>query len=204
MKDAMSDLEKYLNAEDSLDPLIKAALIHYQFETIHPFLDGNGRVGRLLITLFLMETHILSTPSLYISCYLKSNRIEYYDRMTEVRKSGNYEQWILFFLRAIAETAEDAIDTIDKLTALHTKNIDLIDAESSRIKNNLKSLLTYLEKNPIIDVKKTSDALGFSYNTTAKYVDLFCDKGILSQTSKVGKSKIYSYTSYLEILRKDT
>nr|MCR5738466.1 Fic family protein [Lachnospiraceae bacterium] len=111
-KDAMSDLEKYLNAEDSLDPLIKAALIHYQFETIHPFLDGNGRVGRLLITLFLMETHILSTPSLYISCYLKSNRIEYYDRMTEVRKSGNYEQWILFFLRAIAETAEDAIDTV--------------------------------------------------------------------------------------------
>ena len=204
MKDAMSDLEKYLNAEDSLDPLIKAALIHYQFETIHPFLDGNGRVGRLLITLFLMETHILSTPSLYISCYLKSNRIEYYDRMTEVRKSGNYEQWILFFLRAIAETAEDAIDTIDKLTALHTKNIDLIDAESSRIKNNLKSLLTYLEKNPIIDVQKTSDALGFSYNTTAKYVELFCDKGILSQTSKVGKSKIYSYTSYLEILRKDT
>ena len=204
MKDAMSDLEKYLNAEDSLDPLIKAALIHYQFETIHPFLDGNGRVGRLLITLFLMETHILSTPSLYISCYLKSNRIEYYDRMTEVRKSGNYEQWILFFLRAIAETAEDAIDTIDKLTALHTKSIDLIDAESSRIKNNLKSLLTYLEKNPIIDVKKTSDALGFSYNTTAKYVGLFCDKGILSQTSKVGKSKIYSYTSYLEILRKDT
>ena len=204
MKDAMSDLEKYLNAEDSLDPLIKAALIHYQFETIHPFLDGNGRVGRLLITLFLMETHILSTPLLYISCYLKSNRIEYYDRMTEVRKSGNYEQWILFFLRAIAETAEDAVDTIDKLTALHTKNIDLIDAESSRIKNNLKSLLTYLEKNPIIDVKKTSDALGFSYNTIAKYVDLFCDKGILSQTSKVGKSKIYSYTSYLEILRKDT
>ena len=204
MKDAMSDLEKYLNAEDSLDPLIKVALIHYQFETIHPFLDGNGRVGRLLITLFLMETHILSTPSLYISCYLKSNRIEYYDRMTEVRKSGNYEQWIMFFLRAIAETAEDAIDTIDKLTALHTKNIDLIDAESSRIKNNLKSLLTYLEKNPIIDVKKTSDALGFSYNTTAKYVDLFCDKGILSQTSKFGKSKIYSYTSYLEILRKDT
>ena len=204
MKDAMSDLEKYLNAEDSLDPLIKVALIHYQFETIHPFLDGNGRVGRLLITLFLMETHILSTPSLYISCYLKSNRIEYYDRMTEVRKSGNYEQWIMFFLRAIAETAEDAIDTIDKLTALHTKNIDLIDAESSRIKNNLKSLLTYLEKNPIIDVKKTSDALGFSYNTTAKYVDLFCDKGILSQTSKFGKAKIYSYTSYLEILRKNT
>jgi len=204
MEEAMSDLENYINSDASLDPLIRAALIHYQFETIHPFLDGNGRVGRLLITLYLMATHILSAPSLYISCYLKSNRIEYFDRMTEVRKSGNYEQWIQFFLRAISETAEDAIETIDKLTALHNTSIELVEAEPSRIKNNLMSLLAYLEKNPIIDVKKTSDALGFSYNTTAKYVDIFCEKGILAQTSKVGKSRIYSYSSYLEILRKDT
>ena len=124
--------------------------------------------------------------------------------MTEVRKTGNYEQWILFFLRAIEETADDAIETIDKLTALHTKNTELIKKEPSRVQNNLMSLLSYLEKNPIIDVKKTSDALSLSYNTAAKYVDIFCDKGILSQTSKVGKAKIYSYSSYLEILRKDT
>ena len=81
----MSDLEKYMNSDDSLDPLIQAALIHYQFETIHPFLDGNGRVGRLLITLFLMEKHLLSRPVLYVSYFLKINRIEYYDRMTQVR-----------------------------------------------------------------------------------------------------------------------
>ena len=204
MTEAMSDLEKYLNAEDPLDPLIRAALIHYQFETIHPFLDGNGRIGRLLITLFLMQTHILSTPALYISCYLKSNRIEYYDRMTEVRKSGNYEQWISFFLRAVAETAGDAIETIDKLTALHAKSESLIENEMPRVKANLLILLSYLEKNPIIDIKKTSDALGFSYNTTAKYVDIFREKGILSQTAKAGKAKIYSYTDYLDILRKDT
>lgn len=92
MVDAMSDLEKYMNGEDSLDPLIQAALIHYQFETTHPFLDGNGRVGRLLITLFLMEKKILSAPSLYISYFLKMNRVEYYDRMTQVRKTGDYEQ----------------------------------------------------------------------------------------------------------------
>ena len=96
MVDAMSDLEKYMNGEDSLDPLIQAALIHYQFETTHPFLDGNGRVGRLLITLFLMEKKILSAPSLYISYFLKMNRVEYYDRMTQVRKTGDYEQWVLF------------------------------------------------------------------------------------------------------------
>lgn len=204
MIEAMSDLEKYLNAEDTLDPLIRAALIHYQFETIHPFLDGNGRIGRLLITLFLMQTHILSTPALYISCYLKSNRVEYYDRMTEVRKSGNYEQWIGFFLRAVAETAQDAIETIDMLTALHSRSVAGLEGEPPRVRSNLDTLLSYLEKNPIIDVKKTSDALGFSYNTTAKYVDIFLQKGILAQTAKVGKARIYSYTDYLDILRKDT
>ncbi len=204
MTEAMSDLEKYLNADDSLDPLIRSALIHYQFETIHPFLDGNGRIGRLLITLFLMQTHILTTPALYISCYLKSNRVEYYDRMTEVRKSGNYEQWICFFLRAVAETAQDAIETIDKLTELHNKSQLTFSNEAPRVKANLDLLLSYVEKNPIIDIKKTSDALGFSYNTTAKYVDVFCKKEILSQTSKSGKAKIYSYTDYLAILRKDT
>ena len=204
MTEAMSDLEKYINADDALDPLIRAALIHYQFETVHPFLDGNGRIGRLLITLFLMQTRILSTPALYISCYLKSNRIEYYDRMTEVRKSGNYEQWIAFFLRAVADTAEDAIETIDLLTALHAKSESQIEKETPRVKANLRVLLSYLEKNPIVDIKKTSTALGFSYNTTAKYVDIFREKGILSQTAKAGKAKIYSYTNYLDILRKDT
>ena len=98
MEEAISDLEKYMNAEDSLDPLVRVALIHYQFETTHPFLDGNGRVGRFLITLFLMEKKILTTPALYISYFLKRNRIEYYDRMTEVRRKGNYEQWIICFL----------------------------------------------------------------------------------------------------------
>ena len=108
MAECMSDLEKYMNGKDTLDTLIQAALIHYQFESIHPFLDGNGRVGRLLITLFLMEKKVLSSPALCISYFLKSNRIEYYDRMSEVRLKGNYEQWIKFFLRAVGESAQDA------------------------------------------------------------------------------------------------
>lgn len=204
MDEAMSDLEKYMNSDDDLDPLIRAALIHYQFETVHPFLDGNGRVGRLLITLFLMQMNVLSNPALYISCYLKQNRIEYYDRMTEVRKNGSFEQWVTFFLRAVAETAEDAIDTIDKLTELHWQSEALLNKEPARIQKNLNKLLLYLENNPIIDVNKTSDALGFSYNTTAKYVAIMCDKGILSHSSKMGKTRIYSYEHYLSILRKDT
>ena len=204
MINAMSDLEKYMNGEDSLDPLIQAALIHYQFETTHPFLDGNGRVGRLLITLFLMEKKILSTPSLYISYFLKMNRIEYYDRMTQVRKTGDYEQWVLFFLQALSDSAEDAIQTIDRLTEIHNRNVQKFNSMTKRQQTNAINFLIYLEKNPIIDIQKTAAALNLSYNTVAKSVALFVDNGILQQTKKSGRSKIYSYVDYLAVLRKDT
>ena len=204
MINAMSDLEKYMNGEDSLDPLIQAALIHYQFETTHPFLDGNGRVGRLLITLFLMEKKILSTPSLYISYFLKMNRIEYYDRMTQVRKTGDYEQWILFFLQALSDSAEDAIQTIDELTKIHNRNAQKFENMTKRQQVNAMNFLIYLGKKPIIDIQKTAAALNLSYNTVAKSVALFVDNGILQQTEKSGRSKIYSYVDYLAVLRKDT
>lgn len=204
MVDAMSDLEKYMNGEDSLDPLIQAALIHYQFETTHPFLDGNGRVGRLLITLFLMEKKILSAPSLYISYFLKMNRVEYYDRMTQVRKTGDYEQWVLFFLQALSDSAEDAIQTIDALTEIHNRNTQKFDGMTNRQRTNAINFLIYLEKNPIIDIQKTATALNLSYNTVAKSVASFVDNGILQQTEKSGRAKIYSYVDYLAVLRKDT
>lgn len=204
MQTAMSDLEKYMNGDDSLDPLIQAALIHYQFETTHPFLDGNGRVGRLLITLFLMEKGILSRPALYISYFLKMNRIEYYDRMTQVRKTGDYEQWVMFFLQAISDSAGDAIQTIDALTALHNQSVARLGAFSKRQQTNLLKLFAYIETNPIIDIQKTAAALGLSYNTVSKMVTILVDEGILRQTDKAGKAKIYSYAEYLDILRKDT
>ena len=204
MQTAMSDLEKYMNGDDSLDPLIQAALIHYQFETTHPFLDGNGRVGRLLITLFLMEKGILSRPALYISYFLKMNRIEYYDRMTQVRKTGDYEQWVMFFLQALSDSAGDAIQTIDALTALHNQSVAKLVAFSKRQQTNLLKLFAYIETNPIIDIQKTAAALELSYNTVSKMVTILVDEGILRQTDKAGKAKIYSYADYLDILRKDT
>ena len=204
MQTAMSDLEKYMNGDDSLDPLIQAALIHYQFETTHPFLDGNGRVGRLLITLFLMEKGILSHPALYISYFLKMNRIEYYDRMTQVRKTGDYEQWVIFFLQALSDSAGDAIQTIDALTALHNQSVARLGAFSKRQQTNLLKLFAYIETNPIIDIQKTAAALGLSYNTVSKMVTILVEEGILRQTDKAGKAKIYSYADYLDILRKDT
>lgn len=206
MKEAMSDLEKFINSDSSgigLDPLICAALIHYQFETIHPFLDGNGRVGRLLITLYLMEKNVLSTPALYLSYFLKRNRIEYYDRMTEVRRNGNYEQWIKFFLLALSEAATDAIETIDRLIELHERNLKTIDS-LGRAKGSALKLMAYLEENPIIEIRKTADALNTSYNTVSRAVNLLVDNNILFQSDKIGKTKIYSYEEYLKILRKDT
>lgn len=203
METAMSDLEKYINSDDELDPLIRAALIHYQFETIHPFLDGNGRVGRLLITLYLMEKRILTTPALYISFFLKKNRIEYYDRMTEVRANGNYEQWILFFLSALKESAQDAMDTIEELTALQEKNLKKIEA-MGRAKTSARLLFDYLEANPIIDIVKTATALGLSFNTVSASVNRLIDSGILVQTTTHSRNRTFAYSEYLDILRKGT
>jgi len=204
MQQAMSDLEKYMNTDSDTDPLIQAALIHYQFETIHPFLDGNGRVGRLLITLFLLQKEILTTPALYISYFLKRNRIEYYDRMTEVRRKGNYEQWICFFLQAVLESAQDAVHAIDQLARLHEDNMKKLNDVPKRQSQTLEKLFSYLEANPIIEIKKTAVALGVSYNAIARAVTVLMEKGILEQTEKTGKTKIYSYIAYLQILRKDT
>lgn len=203
MELAMTELEKYMNEDTSLDSLIQAALIHYQFETIHPFLDGNGRIGRLLITLYLIEKKILTTPALYISYFLKKNRIEYYDRMTEVRTKGNYEQWIRFFLQAIAECAEDAITTIDKLTALHNINEAALQQTGRAAKNTLL-VFHYLEANPIIDIQKTADALGISFNTTASAVKKLIDKSILVQSNNKNRNRTFAYEAYLDILRDGT
>ncbi|MDR1158013.1 MAG: Fic family protein [Oscillospiraceae bacterium] len=203
MMEAMSDLEKYINAEDELDVLIRAALIHYQFETIHPFLDGNGRVGRLLITLFLMEKVVLSAPALYISYFLKKNRIEYYDRMTDVRNKGNYEQWVKFFLQAVLESAEDAVDKIQKLSALHAKNAETI-GKMGRVAKTTMRLLSYLEANPIIEMGKTAAALSLSFNTVSSAVKRLCDEEILVQSETEQRSRTFSYKDYLDLLREGT
>ena len=203
MAEAMSDLEKYMNEDDSLDILIKAALIHYQFETIHPFLDGNGRVGRLLIILFLLDKQALHFPALYISYYLKLNRIEYYDRMSEVRAKDNYEQWVKFFLLAIRESAEDAIETIQKLNDLHNKNVSIIEQMGRRAKT-ARLIFDYLEQNPIIDIGKTASELGISFNTASSYINLLTEQKILVQTNNAERSRVYAYEEYLSILRKDT
>jgi Fic family protein len=203
MLDAMSDLEKYINSEDDLDALIRAALIHYQFETIHPFLDGNGRIGRLLITLFLMDKGILRSPVLYVSYFLKKNRIEYYDRMTEVRDKGNYEQWVKFFLQAVLESAEDAVSKTQQLALLDAKNTAAV-AAMGRAAKSAMALLDYLKANPIIEIQQTARDLGLSFNTVASAAARLCDAGILVLSKVEHRSRIFCYEAYLELLREGT
>lgn len=165
--------------------------------------DGNGRVGRLLITLFLMEKKVLTTPALYISYFLKKNRVEYYDRMAEVRTKGNYEQWVKFFLQAIMESAEDATATIDELIVLHDANVAVI-SKLGRAAKNAMLVFNYLESNPIIEIRKTAEALGITFNTASSAVNRLVDAGILVQTSDTSRNRTFAYEAYLDILRKGT
>lgn len=203
MNQAMDELELYMNESDDYDPLIRISLIHYQFETIHPFLDGNGRVGRLLILLYLMQQGLISKPIIYISYFLKKNQIEYYDRISEVRRSGNYEQWISFFLEAVSAAAKDSLDTVEKLNALHEQNVKKLP-KTSRSNDNVRKLFDYIEQFPIIDIKKTSEAFGISYNTVSSAIKKLEQIGILKQTTNASRNRVFSYEDYLHILRKDT
>ena len=203
MQTAMSDLEKYINENVDYDPLIRVALIHYQFETIHPYLDGNGCIGRLLILLYLVEQGLLTKPVIYISYFFKKNQIEYYDRISEVRRTGNFEQWIRFFLEAVSKASSDSLETIHRLSMLHDANIEKLP-KTTRSKDNLRAVFDYIEQYPIIDIKRTAKELAVSYNTVAAAVRKLVEFGILQETTNAARNRVFAYEAYLAILRKDT
>ena len=203
MQTAMSDLEKYINENVDYDPLIRAALIHYQFETIHPFLDGNGRIGRLLILLYLMEQRLIEKPVIYISYFLKKNQIEYYDRISEVRRTGNFEQWIRFFLEAVSKAASDSLEAIRQLSVVHDTNVEKLP-KTTRSKDNLRAVFDYIEQYPIIDIMRTAKVLEVSYYTVAAAVRKVVELGILQETTNAARNRVFEYEEYLAILRKDT
>jgi Fic family protein len=194
MNECLAYLEKYINEDFDLDDLIKAALIHYQFETIHPFLDGNGRIGRILIILYLISRKKLKYPCLYLSYYLKKNQFEYYERMSIVRKNNDYIQWINFFLKGIIEMAKDSIECILILTTLRNEFKKLI-------KPSDYWLLEYLETTPIIDAKTTSITLNLDYSKVNRTIIRFVDLGILKITNTSKRNRTYIYEQYLNILK---
>ena len=156
-----------------------------------------------MIELLLIEKKVLSQQTLYISYFLKKNRIEYYDRLMEVRMKGNFEQWIKFFLWAAYESAEDAIKTIDELVKLHDKNYEVVK-KTGRSAKTVTKVFHYLESSPIIDIKKTSAELELSFNAVSNAVNKLIELGILKQTENIQRNRVFAYEEYLGILRKDT
>jgi len=195
MENCLTDLEKYINSESNIDDLIKIALIHYQFETIHPFLDGNGRIGRILIIVYLISRNKLKYPCLYLSYYLKRNQFEYYQRMSDVRTKDDYIQWINFFLQGIIEISEESIECIKELVELRKSN-------KEKIKANDYWLIDYLESNPIVDSRRTSEKLNIDYYKVNRTINRFVDKGILVINNTSKKNRTYFYKDYIEILKK--
>lgn len=204
MEKALYDLEDYLYEDDDLPALIKIALIHAQFESIHPFLDGNGRMGRLLITFWLCQQKILSQPLLYLSYYFKQNRLEYYDRLMAVRVRGDWESWIKFFLRGVASVSDEATDSAKQIIALQSKYSELL-LRNDKANNNDSVLLNLLFEKPIVTKKEVADMLKVSLPTASSVVDAFCGMGILfDKTPEKKRYKTFVFREYLEILQKGT
>ncbi len=200
----LGDLEKYINDESNVSNIIKIALIHYQFETIHPFLDGNGRLGRLLIILYLKEIGLIEHPVLYLSYYFKQNRKEYYELLTNVREKGEFEQWLKFFVKGICEISKNSISSIQKIVKLKNKDINKIrDIKKGNI-SNLLVVYEYILKHPFItsdDVKKILDV---STPTINKLLETLLELNILELVEDKKRYKNYVYKEYVDILSEGT
>jgi Fic family protein len=201
MDEALGKLQKFLHDRGSMPDLIQCGMIHAQFETIHPFLDGNGRVGRLLITLVLCERKILLYPLLYLSYYLKANRQEYYDRLMAIRNSGDWEGWLKFFLRGVAEVSTGATGTAREILRLREKHRLLISAQRSGSTNGHR-LLDYLYERPILNVRMAKTHLKCSDATAGNIVDDFTRIGILKETTGNRRNRIFHYRPYLELFER--
>lgn len=198
----LSDLEKFWHNDSlGLPILIKTALTHYQFETIHPFLDGNGRIGRLLIALQLIYNNVLSLPTLYISDFFEKNRGAYYNSLNMVRESHNAEQWIKFFLSAVTETSKNGINTFKDIIRLRKKYNAIINTLGRR-KKLAQKLLLYMFSNPIININQASKELGVVFNTSNSLIQELLKKGILTKTNPSKRNQFFALEEYLNLFKK--
>lgn len=195
MHEALSDLEKFLHIRTGISPLIQIALAHAQFETIHPFLDGNGRLGRLLITLFLCERNLLKTPLLYLSHYLKINQFEYYKRLTAVREDGDWENWLKFFLSGIKIVSDQAVNNAELLLALTTEHRSKLAEAIGSVQ--AMRLLDYLCEQPIVTVQMVADKLACAYVTALRLINEFEKLELLKETTTQKRNKRFEYAPYL-------
>lgn len=197
----MGDLERFAhNSEYPYPDLLKIALIHYQFETIHPFLDGNGRVGRLLITLYLVEKGILKRPVLYLSDFFERNRELYYDNLMRVRSHNDIEQWIKFFLVGVIETAKQSIETFDNIMKLQKEVDDKLQSLGSRT-NNGRTVVSYLYQRPLINANKIAEIASISLPSAYKLIRELEKLGIVQEITGAKRGKQYWFHDYIDLFK---
>jgi Fic family protein len=198
---ALSDLEKFIHGESQLPFLIKIGLAHAQFETIHPFLDGNGRIGRLLITFLLVEQKILQWPVLYLSYYFKRHRDQYYNLLQDVRDKGDWESWLKFFLLAVSEVSREATETARGIVALREEHRKLITERFARSAANGIKVLESLYSQPIISVADIKNQTRISFTAANNLMNLFVETGILVKTTEGSRNRKFSYDKYISLFR---
>lgn len=197
----MSDIEKFIHNEELFFPeLLKIALVHYQFETIHPFLDGNGRVGRLLIPLYLVSKGILGRPILYLSDFFETHRGLYYDNLMNVREKNDINQWFKFFLVGIIETTKKGISTFDSILQLQKQNDTKIQSLGSRAANAQK-ITNYLYQRPVINADKVSEIAGISMPSAYKLIGVMEEIGILKEVTGGQRGRVYVFEDYIKLFK---
>lgn len=200
---AMSALERYLHKNNDLPPLVRAGLAHVQFETIHPFLDGNGRIGRLLIALLVGHWGLLPSPLLYLSLAFKRQREEYYQRLSAVRGEGDWEGWTSFFLKSVLEAADDGVATAQRTFALLNKDRQTLLKQKGATVIAIR-LFDLLPIHPMMTLPLAIDLLETTKPTAGKAIDVLCKAKILRETTGKARDRVYAYHGYLQILTKDT
>jgi Fic family protein len=202
--ECMANLERFLHAKRNTAPsLIKAGLAHVQFESIHPFLDGNGRVGRLLITFLLCHAHVLREPILYLSLYLKQHRDEYYRLLNKVRSEGEWENWLAFFLRGVHETADGAVSTAQKLVALFEEDRASIE-QGGRAAGSALRVHQVLKERPITSLQEVCRKARISFPAASSGMGLLEDRGVVTELTGKRRNRLFSYRRYLAILNEGT
>jgi Fic family protein len=199
----LSDLEKFIHASDSYNLVVKAGLIHAQFETLHPFLDGNGRTGRLLITLFLLHSKLLERPTLYLSSYFKQHKQTYYDRLNDYH-NGKIEKWLDFYLDGVITVAKEAIETVQQITTLRYEDMLKIQTLNKTASESAIKVLPYLFALPIVKISTIQEWTGFSRQGSQNVIDRLVDIGILEiKDTEQTYGKSYIYRRYIDIFNKN-
>ncbi|MDR3211150.1 MAG: Fic family protein [Planctomycetota bacterium] len=198
----MGDLEKFMHVKDKMPHLVKIALVHQQFETIHPFLDGNGRTGRLLITLYLCERGFLKSPFLYLSLFFKKHQDLYYEKLDDMRKTGDWEDWLVFFLEGVVTTAADAKNTLLRIKEMF-KQDDVKVAGIGRARESVGMVLDKFKQKPLLTIREITKRTGFSKPTAISGVGRLMDLGIIKNVSEKKWGQVYSYVGYTKLLTQD-